>query len=74
MTERDLEIAELRRAVELLQRQLEQQQNNANLEETNVKHMGRWKIRIPLPFVDDSSDEDRYNEGKECSQDHVMEM
>ena len=49
--ERDLEIIDLRRTVELLQRQLEQQQNDTQPEGINMNYLGRRKIRMHLGLI-----------------------
>ena len=49
--ERDLEITDLRRTVDLLQRQLEQQKNDAQSEGINMNYLGRRKIRRHLGLI-----------------------
>ncbi|KAL5825456.1 hypothetical protein ACOSQ3_021519 [Xanthoceras sorbifolium] len=59
--ERDMEIAELKRTVELLQRQLKQQQNNAQLRRNQHGARGEVEDQNPFGVDDDSSDEDHDN-------------
>ncbi|KAK0575851.1 hypothetical protein LWI29_008153 [Acer saccharum] len=59
--QRDLEIAELRRTVELLQRQLEQQQNNHQQRRNLHEARGEDEDQNPFSVDDDSSDEDHFN-------------
>ena len=59
--ERDLKIVELRRTVELLQRQLEQQQNNAQPRRNQREARGEVEDKSPFGFDDYSSDEDHIN-------------
>ena len=49
--ERYLEITDLRRTFELLQRQLEQQQNDTQPEGINMNYLGRRKIRMHLGLI-----------------------
>ena len=59
--ERDLKIVELRRTVELLQRQLEQQQNNAQPRRNQREARGEVEDQNPFGIDDYSRYEDHIN-------------
>jgi len=62
--ERLVELAELRKTVEMLQRQLEQQQNNAQLRRNHSEACGEMDDQNPFGIDDDSSDDDVNNQRK----------
>jgi len=56
-----VELAELRKTVEMLQRQLEQQQNNAQLRRNHSEARGEMDDQNHFGIDDDSSDDDLNN-------------
>ena len=59
--DRDMEIAEIRRTIEMLQRQMEQQRNNVPPRRYQREARGGEEYLNPFAVDDDSSDEDRDN-------------
>ena len=57
-SKRDMEIVDLKRTVELLQRQLEQQQNDGQPRRNRCEARGEVEDQNPFGIDNDSSDED----------------